>query len=142
MQVADWVAVATTPAQVLLPVAVTTLVTEHALAGEVKVAVKLAEAPGARLGTVNTVAGDAWLSTTVTLMSATLPGLLTVPEYVIGFPVITWFAGQFKVTAMRGEPVTEQVVVAELVTTLPAQLSRERAVNVDVMEQSVPAGTL
>ena len=37
-----------------VPLAVTVLLTEQALAAVVRVAVKLAEAPGARLGTVNT----------------------------------------------------------------------------------------
>ena len=70
----------TNPArQALLPRAVTVLVTAHALAGEVKLAVKLAEAPGARLGTVSTVLGEAWLFTTTTLFKMALPELLTVP---------------------------------------------------------------
>src|SRR5207249_4282199 len=76
VQVAEAVAVATTPAQVFVPRAVTELVTVQALAGEVKVAVKLAEAPGARLASVKTVLGEAWASITVTLLSVTLPGLL------------------------------------------------------------------
>ena len=37
------------------------------------------ESMAARLATVNTVVGDAWSLTTVTLFSRTLPGLLTVP---------------------------------------------------------------
>jgi hypothetical protein len=65
--------------QASLPRAVTVVLMEHALAGEVMLAVKFAEAPGARLGTVSTVLGEAWLLTTTTLFSVTLPGLLTVP---------------------------------------------------------------
>ena len=40
-----------------LPVAVTVLLTEHASAGAVKLALKLAEAPGASVGTFKTMAG-------------------------------------------------------------------------------------
>ena len=65
--------------QLSLPLAVTVLLTEQASAGAVKLAVKLADAPGARLGTVNTVLGTDWLLTTVTLFSVTLPEFLTVP---------------------------------------------------------------
>ena len=43
-----------------LSVAVTVVLTEHASAGAVKAAVKLAEAPGARLATVRTVLGEDW----------------------------------------------------------------------------------
>jgi hypothetical protein len=59
VQVAEALAVAATPAQVLLPRAVTVLEMEQAFAGEVNVAVKLAEAPGARLARFKTVLGDA-----------------------------------------------------------------------------------
>jgi hypothetical protein len=65
--------------QASLPLAVTVLLTEHALAGVVKLAVKFADAPGARLGKASTVPGEVWLSTTTTLFRVTLPGLLTVP---------------------------------------------------------------
>src|ERR1051325_1258828 len=126
-QVADAVSVATTPAQVLVPRAVTVLVTEQALAGEAKVAVKLAEAPGARLATLNTVLGEAWLSVTVMPLSVTLPGLLTVPENVIALPVTTCVAGQFKVTARSGLPVMAQVAAAVSLTAMPEQLSLPRA---------------
>src|ERR1043165_5019016 len=99
--VADWLALAETPAQVLLPRAVTVLVTEHALIGAVNVAVKFADAPGARLATLRTVLGVVWSFTTVTLISVTSPGLLTVPENVIGLPAALCAAGQVKVTVMR-----------------------------------------
>jgi hypothetical protein len=56
-QVAEALAVAPTAEHASLPVAVTALLTEHVSAGAVKVAEKLADAPGARLGTVNTVLG-------------------------------------------------------------------------------------
>ena len=142
MQVAEVLDVATTPAQVLLPRAVTVLLTEQAFTGEINVAVKLADVPGARLATLNTVLGEACASTTVTLMSVTLPGLLTVPEKVIEFPVTTDVAGQFNVTLISGVPETAHVAKAALVTRLPEQLSLPRAVRVEVMEQSVPPGTV
>jgi hypothetical protein len=65
--------------QASLPLAITVLVTEHASAGAVKLAAKFADAPGARVGTVSTVLGEAWLLTTVTLFKVTLPEFLTVP---------------------------------------------------------------
>ena len=65
--------------QLSVPLAVTVLLTEQASAGAVKLAVKLADAPGARLGTVSTVLGEDRMSTTVTLIRVTLPGFLTVP---------------------------------------------------------------
>ena len=78
-QVADFVSVTTVAVQASLPLAITVLLTEHASAGAVKLAVKLVETPGARLGTVNTVLGTDWLLTTVTLFNVTLPEFLTVP---------------------------------------------------------------
>ena len=142
VQVADAVSVETTPAHVLVPRAVTLLVTVQALAGETKVAVKLAEAPGARLASVKTVLGEAWVSITVTLLSVTLPGLLTVPEKVMELPVTTGITGQFKLTAISGVPVIEHVAEAALVTRAPEQLSLPLAVRVEVLEQAVPAGTV
>ena len=56
-QVADLLSVTTAAVQASLPLAVTVLVTEQPSLGAVKLAVKLAETPGARLGTVNTVLG-------------------------------------------------------------------------------------
>ena len=79
VQVADALLLTTVSVQLSLPVAVTALVTEHALAGAVKLAVKLADTPGARLATVKTVLGEAWLLTTATLLRVTLPEFLTVP---------------------------------------------------------------
>jgi hypothetical protein len=58
VQVADALLLTTFSAQLSLPLAVTVLLTEHASAGAVKLAVKFAEPPGARLGTVNTVLGE------------------------------------------------------------------------------------
>ena len=78
-QVADALLVTTVPVQASLPLAVTVLLTEHASAGVVKLAVKLAEAPTARLATFNTVLGEDWLLTTVTLFNAMLPEFRTVP---------------------------------------------------------------
>ena len=78
-QVADALLLVTIPVQLSLPRAVTVLLTEQASNGAVKLAVKFAEAPGARLGTVNTVLGEAWSLTTVTLFKVTLPEFLTVP---------------------------------------------------------------
>jgi hypothetical protein len=58
VQVADALLLTTFSVQLSLPLAVTVLLTEHASAGAVKLAVKFAEPPGARLGTVNTVLGE------------------------------------------------------------------------------------
>lgn len=78
-QVAEAVLEMTFEAQLSVPLALTEALTEQASNGVVKLTVKLAEPPGARVGTVNTVAGEAWLLVTVTLFRVTLPGLLTVP---------------------------------------------------------------
>src|SRR5436190_7813693 len=78
-QVADATLVTMFAVQASVPRALTVLVTKHELPGAVKLAVKFADAPGARVGTVSTVLGEAWLSVTTTLFSGTLPGLLTVP---------------------------------------------------------------
>ena len=69
----------TSEVQAELPRATTVLLTEQPLAGAVKVAVKLLDAPGARLVKVRTVDGEVWLLITVTLFKVTSPGLLTVP---------------------------------------------------------------
>ena len=53
-QVAEAVALTVAPLQVSLPLALTVLLTEQASSGVLKLAVKLAEAPAARLGTVST----------------------------------------------------------------------------------------
>ena len=79
---------------------------------------------------------------TVTLLSVTLPGLLTVPEKVMAFPLTEGVSGQFSDTASIGVPVMEQVADAELVTRLPEQVSAAEAVRVDVLEQPLPAGTV
>jgi hypothetical protein len=78
-QVADLLSVTTVAVQASLPLAVTVLLTEQASLGAVKLAVKLAETPGARLGTVKTVLGTDWLLTTTTLLSVMLPEFRTVP---------------------------------------------------------------
>jgi len=57
-QVVDAVFVTRSAVQLSLPVAVTILLTEQASAGAAKVAVKGADAPGARLGIVSTVLGE------------------------------------------------------------------------------------
>ena len=77
--VADAVLETLIAVQASLPLAVTVLLTEQASAGAVKLAVKLADTPGARLGAVNTLLGTDWLLTTVTLFKVTLPEFLTVP---------------------------------------------------------------
>jgi hypothetical protein len=77
--VADAVLVTMTCVQLSLPVAITVLLTEQPSVDAVKLAVKFADAPGARLGTVNTVLGTDWLLTTTTLFKVTLPELRTVP---------------------------------------------------------------
>jgi hypothetical protein len=78
-QFAEALALTRALVQASLPLAVTALVTEHASAGAVKLAVKLADTPGARLAKVNTVLGEAWLLMTATLFRVTLPEFLTVP---------------------------------------------------------------
>jgi hypothetical protein len=65
--------------QASVPLAVTLLLTEQVSNGALKLALKLAVTPGARVPTVNTVEGFDWLSVTVTLFSVTLPEFLTVP---------------------------------------------------------------
>jgi hypothetical protein len=79
VQLADALFVTMACVQLSLPVAVTVLLTEQALMGAVKLAVKIADAWGARLARVNTVLGEAWLSTTVTLFKVTLPEFVTNP---------------------------------------------------------------
>ena len=80
VQVAEAELETTTRLQLSLPLALTVLLTEQTFAGAVKLAVKLVEAPGARLGTVKTVGGDDWLSVTMMLFNVTLPEFRTVPE--------------------------------------------------------------
>src|ERR1035437_851581 len=80
LQMADAVFVAMACVQMSLPVAITVLLTEHAPAVAVKLAVKIADAPGVSvIGPMTGVLGAGWLFTTNTLFSVTLPGLLTVP---------------------------------------------------------------
>lgn len=69
----------TSEVQAELPLATTEALTEQPLPGAVKLAVKLVDAPGARLDRETKVDGEVWLLTTVTLFKVTSPGLLTVP---------------------------------------------------------------
>jgi hypothetical protein len=78
-QIVDAVLVTSAELQASLPLTVTVLLMEQASRGVLKLAVKFAEAPAARLGTVKTVLGEVWLSITMTLFNVTLPVLLTVP---------------------------------------------------------------
>lgn len=78
-QVADAFWLTGAPVQASLPLAVTVALTVQPLAGAVKLEEKLADAPGARLTTVNTVLGEDCALTTVTLFNVTLPLLATVP---------------------------------------------------------------
>ena len=78
-QVAEALLETNAPLQLSAPLAVTVLLTEQESEGAVKAEVKLAVAPGARVATENTVDGDDWALTTVTLFKATLPELRTVP---------------------------------------------------------------
>jgi hypothetical protein len=78
-QVAEATLLTGAAVQASLPEAVTVAVTVQPLAGAVKLELKLADAPGARLGTVNTVLGEDCALTTVTLFKVTLPLLLTEP---------------------------------------------------------------
>src|ERR1035437_5408049 len=94
VQVADALLLTTVPAQLSVPLAVTALLTEHVSAGAATFAVKLADTPGARLGTVSTVLGTTWLLTTVTLFKVTLPEFLTVPVSVIKPPPAAGVSGQ------------------------------------------------
>jgi len=110
------------------------LVTEQASAGAVTVAVKLLDAPAARLVRVNTVV---LLFATTTLFKVTLPGLLTVPVYVSTPPGATDTAGHTRVTAMRGLLVTGQVMEALFDTVLVVQKSLPLAVSVVVTEQAL-----
>ncbi len=141
VQVADALLLTMASEQLSLPLAVTALVTEHASAGAVKLAVKFADAPGARFATVSTVLGEAWLFTTVTLFKVTLPEFLTVPLKVIKPPVATGVAGQASVTAMAGAVVIGQVVATVFVTMVVAQMSLPRPLKVVVTEQA-SAGTV
>ena len=87
-------------------------------------------APGARLGTVRSVLGEAWLLTTVTLLRVTLPELRTVPVKVMGPPAVAVVVGHTIVTAMAGAVVTLQVVVTELETGACVHVSLPVAVKV------------
>ena len=115
-QVAEAFAVAPAVEQASLPVAVTVLSTEHVSAGVVKVAAKLVDAPGARLGTVNTVPGVDRLLETTTLFRVTLPVLRTVPVKVIGPPAAASTVGQTRVTEMPEAVVVGQVTSLVLET--------------------------
>jgi hypothetical protein len=78
--VADAVFVTMSCVQLSLPVTVTALLTEHALAGAVKLAVKVVDAWGASVsGPMTGVLGAGWLFTTYTLFSVTLPEFVTIP---------------------------------------------------------------
>jgi hypothetical protein len=77
LQMADAVFVTMACVQMSLPVAITVLLTEQASMGAVKLAPKVANAPGVKLGTVNTV--PIWLLTTTTLFKVMLPVFRTVP---------------------------------------------------------------
>src|SRR5436190_24105370 len=77
--VAEALCVATLPVQASLPRAVAVLLTVQVPAAVVKLALKFADAPGARVATVNTVGGTDCALLTVTLVSVMLPEFLTVP---------------------------------------------------------------
>ena len=128
--------------QASVPRAVTVLLTEHALAGAVKLEVKFADTPGARLATVNTVVGEDWLLTTVTLFNVTLPVFLTVPVRVTTPPAVAGVTGQFNVTAMVGAVVSWQTAVLILVTVFPLHWFWPVAVRMAVTEQTLPPGTV
>jgi hypothetical protein len=74
------VSVTARPVQASRPVAVSVSVTLQQLFGTLKLPVKFADAPGAKLPRVNTtVFAAGWLSTTTMFESVMLPALLTVP---------------------------------------------------------------
>ena len=79
VQVAEALLETRTAVQLSLPLAVTVLLTEQASMGAVKLELKLAVAPGARLGIVRTVLGVDWVLITMTLFKVTLPEFRTVP---------------------------------------------------------------
>ena len=80
----------------------------------------------------------AWSSTTVTLLSVTLPVLVTVPEKLMGAPGAVASAHTL-VTAMLGSVLMTQVALAVSVTGAPALMaSVPDAVTVFV--DGVPAG--
>jgi hypothetical protein len=138
----DTEAFAFTPAveQLSLPVAVTVLSTEQVLAGAVNVAEKLVDAPGARLGTDNTMAGVVLSFETFTLFSVTLPVFRTVPVKVIGPPAAAVVDGQTSVTAIADAVVVGQVGAVTLVTGACVHWSLPCALKDVVMEQT-SAGT-
>jgi hypothetical protein len=77
--VADALFVTMSCVQLSLPVTVTVLLIEHVPVSAMKLVVKFVDAWDARLGTVSTVLGEAWLLTTVTLFKMTLPEFVTNP---------------------------------------------------------------
>src|SRR3954464_8608467 len=85
-QVVEALLVTLAPLHASAPMATALLLTEHALSGAAKLPESLADTPGARLARFKTVAGDAWLSTTVTSFIVKLPELRTVPPDIITAP--------------------------------------------------------
>jgi hypothetical protein len=137
-QVAEAVFVTRTEVQLSLPVAVTALLTEQVSMGAVKLAVKLAEAPGASVrGPMTGVLGAGWLFTTSTLFNVTLPELRTVPLKVIEAPAAAGTAGHASETAMAGAVVTAHVVETVFVTAVGLQTSLPVPLKVVVTEQAL-----
>src|SRR3954466_14973175 len=115
------VAVAETcaPAQRSWPRAVRVSINSQQSVGAVKLPLKVRDAPGTRvIGPMTGVFATGILSVTKTLMSVTLPGLLTVPVNVNRPPRGVGWRGQFFVMAIRGVILTGQVVVTLAVTAV------------------------
>jgi hypothetical protein len=76
-----------------------------------------------------------WLSTTVTLIKAMLPALLTVPIKIKGWPRGTGPGGQFFVTVILGRTSVGQAALALAMTLLPVQIFAPTAVKVSKYSQ-------
>jgi hypothetical protein len=79
VHVADVDAVTRASSQLPIALAPTVLVMKQTFAGAVKLAVKFADSPGARVARVNTVDGEAWVFVTTMSFNVTFPEFRTVP---------------------------------------------------------------
>src|SRR5262245_904906 len=104
-------------------VAVKLALTEQALAGAGTLTVKLAEALGASVATVKTAVPGTLSLTTTTLVSVTLPGLLTVPPKMTFPPTVVGVDGQLIARSIWPRAATGQVAVRLALTVCPVQRS-------------------
>ena len=125
---------ATAPPQDALPVATAMLLTEHASAAVVKLAVNALDAPCARLAVVNTLVLVSTVTTT--LVRSTAPELITQPLRVILLPGLDWEPGHERVTRMLGMTESGQSPVIEFDTVRPVHLLIPVATMVSVTEQT------